>query len=155
MACCLIYRGEVSTIDANQAVEIVKQKKTVNLVDWCPTGFKVGINRSEPGHIEYGDLSKTNRSLTMISNSTSVQQVFGRICHRFDNLFERRAFMKHYILSRTEEMELSLAREDLNTLHEFYDEVKAETSKQKANNRISCIPPPPVSFSNHEKEASE
>ena len=37
--------------------------------------------------------------------------------------------MKHYILSRTEEMDLSLAREDLNTLHEFYNEVKAESSK--------------------------
>ena len=46
-------------------------------------------------------------------------------------MFERRAFMKHYILSRTEEMDLSLAREDLNTLHEFYNEVKAESSKQR------------------------
>ena len=36
--------------------------------------------------------------------------------------------MKHYILSRTEEMEMIMAREDLNTLHEFYDEIKAEKS---------------------------
>lgn len=60
--------------------------------------------------------------------------------------------MKHYIVSRTEEMDLSLAREDLNTLHEFYDEVKAEPSKQKSN-RISILPPPTAS--DQEKKASE
>ena len=48
--------------------------------------------------------------------------------------------MKHYILSRTEEMDLQLAREDLNTLNEFYDEVKAEPTNRRAN-RISYIPP--------------
>ena len=59
--------------------------------------------------------------------------------------------MKHYILSRTEEMDMSLAREDLNTLHEFYDEVKAEKSKHRSN-RISYIPP---TASDQEKQASE
>ena len=72
MACCLIYRGDVSAIDANRAVDLAKRKKTVNLVDWCGTGFKVGINRSRPGYIEEGDLAETRRSLTMIANSTSV-----------------------------------------------------------------------------------
>ena len=37
--------------------------------------------------------------------------------------------MKHYILSRTEEMDMCMAREDLRTLDEFYDEIKAESSK--------------------------
>ena len=99
------------------------------MVDWCPTGFKIGINNSEPGYIENGEMAKSNRSLTLISNSTSVQQVFGRVCTRFDKLFSRRAFMKHYILSRTEEMDMIMAREDLSTLHEFYDEIKAESTK--------------------------
>lgn len=62
----------------------------------------------------------------MIANTTSVQQVFGRICQRFDNLFCRRAFVNHYIMSNTEELELQLAREDLNTLSGFYDEIKSE-----------------------------
>lgn len=52
MACCLIYRGDVSTIEANKSVELVKHKKTLNMVDWSPTGFKVGINSSAPGFIE-------------------------------------------------------------------------------------------------------
>jgi len=52
MACCLIYRGNVSALDANAAVDQVKKRRTINLVDWCPTGFKVGINHNAPGYIE-------------------------------------------------------------------------------------------------------
>ena len=48
--------------------------------------------------------------------------------------------MKHFIFDRIEEMDLHLAREDMNTLNEFYDEIKAEPALQRAN-RISYIPP--------------
>ncbi len=72
MACCLIYRGNVSTIEANEAVEQVKRRKTVNLVDWCPTGFKVGINHNASGYIEDGQLAQSSKSVTMIANSTAV-----------------------------------------------------------------------------------
>ena len=54
MACCLIYRGDVSTLEANAAVETIKHQKTVNFVDWCPTGFKVGINSNAPGYVMSG-----------------------------------------------------------------------------------------------------
>jgi len=67
----------------------------------------------------------------MIANSTSVQQVFGKVTRRFDNLFERRAFFMHYLMSRTEEMDLMIAREDLNTLDDLYDEVKLESSSRR------------------------
>lgn len=80
MACCLVYRGNTSKIEANQAVEKIGRGKTVNFVDWCPTGFKVGINNNAPGHIEDWELAPMSRQVTMISNSTSVQQVFGKIC---------------------------------------------------------------------------
>ena len=54
--------------------------------------------------------------------------MFDRVCHRFDRLFAERAFLNHYIMSRTEEMELIMAREDMTTLKDFYDEIKAEKS---------------------------
>ena len=66
MACCLIYRGNVSSLDANRAVSLAQRQKTFNMVDWCPTGFKIGINRSAPGYIKTGDFARTNRSLTLI-----------------------------------------------------------------------------------------
>ena len=44
MACCMMYRGDVVPKDVNAAIAVIKSKKTIKLVDWCPTGFKVGIN---------------------------------------------------------------------------------------------------------------
>jgi len=48
MACCMLYRGDVVPKDVNSAIASVKQQKTIQFVDWCPTGFKVGINYQPP-----------------------------------------------------------------------------------------------------------
>ena len=42
MACCLLYRGDVVPKDVNAAIATIKTKRTIQFVDWCPTGFKVG-----------------------------------------------------------------------------------------------------------------
>ena len=44
MACCMLYRGDVVPKDVNAAIATIKTKRTIQFVDWCPTGFKVGIN---------------------------------------------------------------------------------------------------------------
>lgn len=44
MACALLYRGDVVPRDANQAISSIKTRRTIQFVDWCPTGFKLGIN---------------------------------------------------------------------------------------------------------------
>ena len=41
MACCLLYRGDVVNKDVMAAMSYIKQQRTVQFVDWCPTGFKV------------------------------------------------------------------------------------------------------------------
>ena len=61
MACCLIFRGNVSTIDANAALDTIKRRQTINLVDWCPTGFKIGINANAPGYVKDGQLAHMDR----------------------------------------------------------------------------------------------
>jgi len=44
MAVCLLYRGDVAPRDVNAAIAKIKKMKTIQFVEWCPTGFKVGIN---------------------------------------------------------------------------------------------------------------
>jgi len=44
MACSLSFRGDVIPKDISSAVATIKTKRTIRFVDWCPTGFKVGIN---------------------------------------------------------------------------------------------------------------
>ena len=41
MACCLLFRGDVVPKDVNAAIASIKTKRTIQFVDWCPTGFKV------------------------------------------------------------------------------------------------------------------
>uniref|UniRef100_A0A8C3A4T9 Tubulin/FtsZ 2-layer sandwich domain-containing protein n=1 Tax=Cyclopterus lumpus TaxID=8103 RepID=A0A8C3A4T9_CYCLU len=45
MACCLLYRGDVVPKDVNAAIANIKTKRSIQFVDWCPTGFKVGRRR--------------------------------------------------------------------------------------------------------------
>jgi len=56
--------------DVNAAVATIKTKRTIQFVDWCPTGFKCGINYQPPTVVPGGDLAKVMRACCMISNST-------------------------------------------------------------------------------------
>ncbi|GFS22802.1 tubulin alpha chain [Elysia marginata] len=47
MACCLLYRGDVVPKDVNAAIAALKTKRTIQFVDWCPTGFKVSVQIPE------------------------------------------------------------------------------------------------------------
>ncbi|KAG5201087.1 hypothetical protein JEQ12_005621, partial [Ovis aries] len=40
MAYCLLYRGDVVPKDVNAAIATIKTKRSIQFVDWCPTGFK-------------------------------------------------------------------------------------------------------------------
>ncbi len=37
MATCLMYRGDVVPTDVSAAVSMIKTKRTIQFVDWCPT----------------------------------------------------------------------------------------------------------------------
>lgn len=44
MAVALLYRGDIVPRDCTAAAAALKAKASFNLVEWCPTGFKLGIN---------------------------------------------------------------------------------------------------------------
>merc|ERR1712203_291038 len=75
MACCLLYRGDVVPKDVNEAIATIKTKRSIQFVDWCPTGFKVGINYQPPTVVPGGDLAKVQRAVCMLSNTTAIAKL--------------------------------------------------------------------------------
>ena len=76
MACCLMYMGDVVPRDINQAIRKIRDLRTIQFADWCPTGFKVAINHKLPIAVPGGDLIRTIRASLMIANTTAIKSVF-------------------------------------------------------------------------------
>ncbi|XP_050082248.1 tubulin alpha chain-like [Anopheles aquasalis] len=124
MSCCLLYRGDVSPLDINRAVQELRVKRSAQFVDWCPTGYKIGINYQPPMAVPGADLAHVNRALCMLANNTAVRTAWSRIVEKYRVLYERKAFLHHFLDEGLEVLDLEEAIENIATLIDDYKEIE-------------------------------
>ena len=104
MACCLLYRGDVVAKNVNAAIAETKTRREIQFVDWCQTGFKIGINSKPPTVVPGGDLASVQRAVCMFNNTTSIAESWANLVHKFDLMYAKRAFVHWYVGEGMEEI---------------------------------------------------
>merc|ERR1711874_559915 len=130
------YRGDIMSKEANSTVQWLKQNNKVTFVEWCPTGFKIGLNGTPAATLPDGldVLSAAERNVTMIGNNVAVSRVFTeRITKKYDMMYSQRAFVHWYVGEGMEEGEFSEAREDLGFLEKDYLDVVTEQASDEVD----------------------
>ena len=80
MAFYIKNRGDLVHKDFKSFVAIIKIRITIQLADWCPIGFKCGINYKTSTFFSLvNDLAKVMRAIYMSLNSTAIAELFSLI----------------------------------------------------------------------------
>merc|ERR1712056_162358 len=66
MAISVNYRGDVKSKEANATVQWLKTNKKVTFVEWCPTGFKVGLNERPAAKVEEDEVASFKKILSKL-----------------------------------------------------------------------------------------
>jgi len=132
MAISLNYRGEIKSKVANATVQWVKTQGKVSFVEWCPTGFKIGLNNVPAATVDNDVMAAAVRNATMIGNNIAVNRVFTeRLSKKYDMMYSQRAYVHWYVGEGMEEGEFSEAREDLGFLEKDYLDVVSEQASDE------------------------
>merc|ERR1711994_1021965 len=132
MAISVNYRGEIKSKEANATVQWLKQNNKISFVEWCPTGFKIGLNEVPAQELKADIMKSAERNVTMIGNNVAVSRVFTeRITKKYDMMYSQRAFVHWYVGEGMEEGEFSEAREDLGFLEKDYLDVVTEQASDE------------------------
>ena len=131
MAISSYYRGDFKGVEVNSATWKLKTDRKLTFVEWCPTGFKVGI-MEEIAPLLPRDATNEKlieKQVFMMGNNVCISRFFNqRICKIYDKIYPQKVAIDRYIDAGMEEEELAEAREDIGFLEKDYFDILNEMS---------------------------
>jgi tubulin beta len=121
-----IFRGKISSREAEVSVRDLQTKGSLQFVEWIPDNVSVSLVSVPP----VGQSS----AATALSNSTAIQEVFKRTTESFTAMFKRRAFLHWYTGEGMDVMEFSEAEsntKDLIAEYQQYQEASADNDEEE------------------------
>ncbi|VDK47178.1 unnamed protein product [Taenia asiatica] len=124
IACALLFRGNVSPYEVNEALKAIKCNKKAEFVDWCPTGFKTGINFTPPIEVpSEGFPGLDTTCVNMFAHNVGIREAWVRIADQFCKLYCKKAFVHWFVAEGLEESEFAESQETLASIINDYEEI--------------------------------
>ncbi|KAF8135192.1 beta-tubulin [Boletus edulis] len=121
-----IFRGKISSNDAETSVAQLQRKNSNLFVEWIPDNVSVSLCSVPPvGQPQAG---------VALANSTCIQELFKRNLTQFAVMFKRRAFLHWYTGEGMDIMEFSEAESNTNDLiaeYQQYQEASVEEEEEE------------------------
>ncbi|KAF8622856.1 hypothetical protein AX15_006700 [Amanita polypyramis BW_CC] len=116
-----IFRGKISSREADVAIRDLQNKNSTQFVEWIPDNVSVSLVTVPP-------VGQT-QAATALLNSTAIQEVFKRTLDSYSAMYKRRAFLHWYTGEGMDPMEFSEAESNVHDLiaeYQQYQEASAD-----------------------------
>jgi len=114
-----IFRGKISSREAEYAVRDLQVKKSASFVEWIPDNVSVSLVHVPP--------VGQSQAATALLNSTAIQEVFQRTLTGFSAMYKRRAYLHWYTGEGMDPMEFSEAESNVQDLIAEYQQYQEAT----------------------------
>uniref|UniRef100_A0A0X3PNG3 Tubulin alpha-2 chain n=1 Tax=Schistocephalus solidus TaxID=70667 RepID=A0A0X3PNG3_SCHSO len=138
MATCMTYRGDHSIADVAKVIQKMRNDY-LSTVSWCPTGYKIAYTPQPQVSVPGMGPQKVDRSVVMLTNNTTIAEVFGQVDKTFMNLFNRRAFLHWYVGEGMEEAEFVDAHNALLSLVNDLVELENGEESRRGTARMTGV----------------
>ncbi|TRM65074.1 Tubulin/FtsZ, GTPase domain-containing protein [Schizophyllum amplum] len=115
----IIYRGAISSREADVAVHDLQTKNAAMFTEWIPDNVSMSLVSVPPAGL--------TQAATCLGNSTSIQEVFQRTMNSFSAMYKRGAFLHWYTGEGMDEMEFSEAESNTHDLIAEYQQYQEAT----------------------------
>jgi len=123
MTAATIFRGPISSREAEHTVQQLQMKNSGLFVDWIPDNVSIALCSVPP--------VGQKQSATCLANSTAIQEVWKRNLSQFQAMYKRKAFMHWYTGEGMDEMEFSEAENNTLDLIAEYQQYQEATGAEE------------------------